>query len=184
MKKRPALETERLVLRPFTEKDAPTVQRLCSNRAIADTTLNIPHPYELEAAQEWIATHQDAYEQGTGVNFAIVRGDDHVLVGAIGLVFQPDHARAEMGYWIGKPYWNQGYGTEAAGAVLQYAFETRDLNRVYAHHLTRNPASGRIMQKIGMRHEGQLRQHVKKWDIFEDLEVYGILKSDYEVPGS
>lgn len=184
MQKQPTLETERLVLRPFNSEDAPAVHRLCSDRAIADTTLNIPHPYKLETAQEWIASHQEMYEENKGVNFAIARRKDGTLVGAIGLVFQPDHARAEMGYWIGKPYWNQGCGTEAAAAMLQYAFETRDLNRVYAHHLTRNPASGRIMQKIGMRHEGQLQQHVKKWDVFEDLEVYGILKSDHKVPDS
>ena len=94
------------------------------------------------------------------------------------MLSQP-HANAEMGYWIGKPYWNQGYGTEAAGGILQYAFEQLDLNRVYAAHFRRNPASGRIMQKIGMTYEGCLRQHIKKWDSFEDMEYYGILRSEY-----
>ena len=78
-----------------------------------------------------------------------------------------------MGYWIGKPYWNQGFGTEAALAILRYAFEQLGLNRVYAAHFRRNPASGRIMQKIGMTYEGRLRQHVKKWGDFEDMEYYG-----------
>jgi RimJ/RimL family protein N-acetyltransferase len=63
---------------------------------------------------------------------------------------------------------------------VQYGFETAGLNRIHASHLTRNPASGRVMQKIGMQHEGKLRQHVRKWEVFEDLEIYGLLKSDYE----
>ena len=94
-------------------------------------------------------------------------------------MLSPPHANAEMGYWIGKPYWNRGYGTEAAGGVLRYAFEQLGLNRVYAAHFRRNPASGRIMQKIGMTYEGCLRQHIKKWDTFEDMEYYGILRSEY-----
>jgi [ribosomal protein S5]-alanine N-acetyltransferase len=88
--------------------------------------------------------------------------------------------QAELGYWIGKPYWGHGYCTEAAQAVLRYAFSDLAPVRVHASHFTRNPASGRVMQKIGMRHEGCRRQHVKKWDKTEDLEVYGILKLEWE----
>ena len=87
--------------------------------------------------------------------------------------------RAELGYWIGKPYWGQGYCTEAARATLDFGFEQLGLNRIFAHHFARNPASGRVMQKIGMTREGRLRQHVKKWDAFEDLELYGILKDHW-----
>ncbi len=60
--------------------------------------------------------------------------------------------------------------------MLQYGFNTVKLNRIYSYHLSRNPASGRVMQKIGMTHEGTAPQHTKKWDKFEDLEQYGILK--------
>ena len=86
---------------------------------------------------------------------------------------------AELGYWIGKPYWNSGYATEASRAVLKYGFEVLGLNRIHASHFRRNPASGRIMEKIGMKYEGCLRQHFKKWGKFEDLETYGILRSEY-----
>jgi ribosomal-protein-alanine N-acetyltransferase len=55
-----------------------------------------------------------------------------------------------------------------------------ELNRIFAHHFTRNPASGRVMQKLGMKHEGCLRQHFEKWDAFEDMEIYGILKSEWQ----
>ena len=85
-----------------------------------------------------------------------------------------------MGYWIGKPYWNGGYCTEAAAAVLAYAFDALNLNRVYAHHFSSNPPSGRVMEKIGMKYEGECPQHFRKWDQFQDIRLYGILKSDYE----
>ena len=84
-----------------------------------------------------------------------------------------------MGYWLGREHWNNDYCTEASRAVLKYGFEVLRLNRIFATHLSRNPASGKVMQKIGMRHEGHMRQAAKTWGKFEDLEYYGILKSDY-----
>ena len=176
----PTLQTQRLVLRPMVLTDAPDIQRLAGDWDIASTTLRIPHPYEDGMAEEWINSRQAVFDAGEGVAFAIVRRSDTSYIGGIGLVLSQPHANAEMGYWIGKPYWNWGYGTEASGVVLQYAFEQLGLNRVYAAHFRRNPASGRIMQKIGMTYEGRLRQHIKKWDSFEDMEYYGILRSEYQ----
>jgi [ribosomal protein S5]-alanine N-acetyltransferase len=84
-----------------------------------------------------------------------------------------------LGYWIGKDFWNKGYGTEAACAVLKYGFKVMGLHRIHAHHFGSNPASGKIMQKLGMTYEGTKRQHIKKWDKFEDAVVYGILKNEF-----
>jgi RimJ/RimL family protein N-acetyltransferase len=174
----PALTTERLLLRPFTLADAPEVKRLAGDRKIAKTTLNIPHPYEDGMAEEWISSHPEQFKTGEGVVFAITLRSDGMLVGAVGLAINQRFDRAELGYWIGASYWNQGYCTEAAKAVLLYAFEELGVNRVQATHLTRNSASRRVMQKLGMQHEGRLRQYVKKWDIYEDLEMYSILKDE------
>ena len=175
------LTTDRLLLRPFTLSDAPTVQRLAGDRDIASTTLNIPYPYEDGMAEEWIKKHSEQFEQREEVTFAITLRQDKALIGAISLMaLDQQHARAEMGYWIGKPYWNNGYCTEAAEAVLRYGFTELGLNRIYAHHFGRNPASGRVMEKIGMVYEGCLRQHVQKWGVSEDLKIYAILKSEYE----
>ena len=179
-KRRPTLETERLVLRPFELGDAPRVKLLAGDREIAATTARIPHPYEAGMAEAWIGTHQEDFEKGTAVNFAITLKGTSELVGAIGLIVNRDHENAEMGYWIGKSYWNQGYCTEAARAVLQYAFGEQRLHRVFAHHFSHNIASGRVMQKLGMRHEGRRRQHVKKWGQFIDSEMYGILRNELE----
>lgn len=179
MKEQPTLETERLVLRPFSMADAAVVQRLAGDKEIASTTLNIPHPYEDGMAEAWIGAHQENFERGDSVTFALVRRTDKALVGVIGLNISQAHARAELGYWVGQPYWNKGYCTEAAQKVIHYGFETLGLVRIFARHLKRNPASGRVMQKVGMIYEGRLRKHVQKWEQFEDLDIYGILREDY-----
>ena len=179
MKPIPTLETDRLKLRAFSLADAADVQQLAGDRAIADTTLTIPHPYTDGDAENWIARHQPEFEQGKSVVFAVTRKADGRLVGAIGLSHMVAGHQAELGYWIGQPYWNQGICTEACREVLRYAFSELGLIRVHCYHLTRNPASGRVMQKLGMQREGSRRKHIKKWDQFEDLELYGVLKADW-----
>jgi len=180
MKEIPTLETERLMLRPFGNQDATEVQRLAGDRAIADTTLNVPHPYKDGMAEEWISKHRDAFAKDQGVTFAVTRKSDGSLVGAISLMGMVKDHQAELGYWVGKLYWNEGFCTEAGQALLRYAFTELGLLRVHARHISRNPASGRVMQKLAMRHEGTLRQHVRKWEKCEDLELYGILKEEWE----
>jgi ribosomal-protein-alanine N-acetyltransferase len=174
----PRITTARLLLRPFTMADATDVQRLAGDRDVASTMASIPLPYEDGIAEQWIATHHRRFEQGTSLDLAITMAPGGTLVGAIGLRFEPEHDRAELGYWIGKPYWGRGYATEAARALVQYGFDRLGLHRIYARHLTRNPASGNVLHKIGMTHEGHRRQHEKKWGIREDDELYGMLKDD------
>lgn len=172
----PNIETERLMLRPFNLNDAKEVQRLAGDVEIAKTTLNIPHPYEDGIAEEWISQHEGEYEKGASLTLAITHREEKYLIGAIGLMMNKNYDRAELGYWIGKPYWGKGYCTEAAKALCDYGFINSGLNKIYATHLKRNPASGRVMQKIGMKQEGILKEHVKKWGKYEDLVYYGILK--------
>ena len=101
------------------------------------------------------------------------------MLGSIGLTLTPAHAKADLGYWVGLPYWNQGYATEAAQAVVDYGFRTLGLNRVSAHHMAINPASGRVMEKIGMTREGYCAQALKKDGQFHDAVWYGVLRSDW-----
>jgi [ribosomal protein S5]-alanine N-acetyltransferase len=175
----PSLATERLFLRPFTLADAPAVQALAGAVEIASTTLHVPHPYEDGMAESWILTHAPGYEAGTQATFAITERAGGLLVGAIGLVIEAAHARAELGYWIGVPFWGRGIATEASRALLELGFDRMGLHRIQATYITRNPASGRVMQKLGMQPEGVLRQHVRKWDVFEDLAVCGILAAEW-----
>jgi ribosomal-protein-alanine N-acetyltransferase len=177
---RPTLESARLTLRPFTAADADAITAIVSDREIAANTLSIPHPYDRSMAEKWLATQEDAFARGEASTFALTTRDTGTLVGCVGLMIERAHRRAEMGYWMAREHWSRGYGTEGAAAVLRYAFETLGMHRVFAHHLSRNPASGRIMEKLGMRHEGTLRGHVLKWGVHEDLELYGILRDDYD----
>jgi RimJ/RimL family protein N-acetyltransferase len=176
----PLLETERLHLRPLERRDAADVQRYASDREVAANTLVIPHPYPDGAAEAFIQNTYEEARRGEAYIYAIVLKTDSALVGVIGLHPQKEHDRAEIGYWIGRPFWNQGYATEAARALVAFGFEELGLNRIYARYFLRNPASGRVQQKIGMRYEGTLRQEVKKWGIYEDLGVNAILRSEYE----
>ncbi len=155
------------------------MQLLAGERAIADTTINIPHPYEDGMAESWIADHGSQFAEGRNAVFAIVDRASTELIGAIGLEVDRRNRKAELGYWIAVPYWNNGYATEAASEVVRFGFEELDLNRIGARHFSRNPASGRVMRKVGMTREGMIRQGAQRWDVYEDLETYGLLRSEW-----
>lgn len=174
----PTLRTSRLLLRPLTLADCSEVQRLAGEREVASTTRLIPHPYPDGLAKSWISSLDAKYESGELVTFAICSLED-VLMGSIRLSLNVVDQHAEMGYWIGTAFWNNGYCTEAAAGVLEYGFETLGLSRIYANYMARNPASGRVLAKLGMSQEGVLRKHRFKWDQFEDLVVCGILREEY-----
>jgi len=175
----PTIDTRRLILRPFKKSDAGDVQVLAGDRLIADTTLRIPHPYTDIMAEKWISKHPTQFKAGEAVIFAIILRKTGALIGAIGLGLQTAYQRAELGFWTGRPFWNRGYCQEAGHDVLAYGFLELGLNRIQGKHFKRNPASGRVMQKLGMVYEGCARQQVKKWDQFEDVVWYGILKAEW-----
>ena len=177
--RQPVFETERLVLRPFALSDAPEVARLAGDRLIADTTASLPHPYEEKHAESWISTHTEGFRRGKLLNVAITDREDGVLYGTTGLVIRAEHRRAELGYWVGVPHWGNGYATEASRALIGWAFSEGNLNRVMARHMARNPASGRVMEKLGMRIEGTLRRHVSRGDDFDDIVICSILASEF-----
>jgi [ribosomal protein S5]-alanine N-acetyltransferase len=174
------LYSDNLILRPFELDDAERVRELAGDYDIAKTTLHIPYPYPEDAAEAFIKRTHETAKQGSIYAFAIVRKLDDELLGAISLGIVPEYKRAELAYWMGKPYWGQDYTTEAASKLLKFGFEELDLNRIFAFAFSTNPASSRVMQKIGMTYEGTLVQHVRKWDQYHDLVAYGILKQTYQ----
>lgn len=169
------LETERLVLRPWAEADVPELVPLIGAREVAATTLRIPHPYREEHAREFLAVVAKANEQRLSIR---LRGDGR-LCGGIGLHPNAAHQHAELGYWLGVPFWGNGYATEAARALLGYGFEQIKFHRIFASHFENNAASARVLQKLGMHHEGCLRQHILKWGKFIDLELYAVLRQEF-----
>jgi RimJ/RimL family protein N-acetyltransferase len=174
----PTLRTNRLVLRQFQLQDAYAVQQLAGAREIAERTLVIPHPYPDGMAEQWIESQQKEFAAGHAITFAIMLTAGG-LIGSIGMEIQAEHQHARLGYWLGVSYWNQGYCTEAVEAVLGYGFTTLELHRIYAPHFLSNPASGRVLQKVGMTFEGRMRDHYIRFGEFKDLELYGMLKADF-----
>jgi RimJ/RimL family protein N-acetyltransferase len=173
----PEFTTPRLVLRPYALTDAAVVQRLAGVPEVALTTKSIPHPYEDGMAEEWISTHQSSWEKRESLTLAITHEPDGV-VGTVSLHLNFVHQRGELGYWVGFPHWSRGYATEASAALLDYGFVELGLHRIQARHMTRNRASGRVMQKLGMTFEGVHRHHMFVRGQHEDIAMYAMLRSD------
>jgi 8-oxo-dGTP diphosphatase len=148
------LATAELDLRPLVVGDAAAIHALVGDWAVARWTSNIPHPYEPGMAEAWIAENQGECERGEAVVFAIERRADRALVGAIGLMFDAEAPRAEVGYWIGRPFWNCGYATEALKGLLRLAFGRLQLDAVVARAMLENQASMRVQEKAGFAYVG------------------------------
>lgn len=173
------LSTERLILRMLETTDAKRIEELAGDYDVAKTTLNIPHPYPKGSAVFFIHSVKESESKGKLVTYAITKKDTNELIGLMAISINSTFNRGELAYWVGKPYWGQGYGTEAAKALLQYGFEVLQVNRIYAQSFTTNPGSWRIMEKIGLKYEGTLRQHVLRFGDYHDLAQYGILKEEF-----
>lgn len=178
------LHTARLLLRPLRRDDIPALLPLIGAREVAATTLRIPHPYTPADADRFLEYTDQVWEKGEGARFGVFLRDGERLLGGIGLQANREHRHAELGYWIGVPFWGQGYCTEAVRELLKYGFEVLELQRIFATHFVNNPASGRILQKLGMQHEGTLRRHILKWGEYLDVELYALLASDYALGAS
>lgn len=168
-----------MLLRPFEQADARDVQLLAGEYQVAATTLSLPHPYPDGAAETWIAFREDAARHGHGYTFAIIVRETNRLAGCVSLNLTSEHQRAEIGYWLGSRFWGNGYATEAAKLVLRFGFEELGLNRIWGAAMTKNPASSAVLRKIGMQFEGCFKEHIRKWNVFEDVDYYGMTKSNF-----
>jgi len=174
----PQLHTERLQLRLPDYRDAANIQRLAGAVEIYRTTERMPHPYPEGAAERWIASLALDYLEDRGLVFGICLPEDG-LVGTVGLRIHRPYRVGTLGYWIGVPYWGKGYVTEAARAMMDFGFGELDLVRIEARHFASNPASGRVMEKLGMHREGVLVSAVEKDGVRQDLVVHGKVRDDH-----
>lgn len=175
----PRFETARLRLRPFLSDDAERLSNLAGARQVADTMISLPHPLSVARARSSIAAQAADFQAERSVHFAIEERDVPGLVGAVELRdIDREHSQAELSFWIAVPQWGHGYAAEAAHAAVHYGLVELELNRIYAHHMVRNPASGEVLRKIGMKLEGVLRERVCKWGVYEDVAIHAILRSD------
>lgn len=175
----PVLESERLILRGLGRSDASALYRLINDPYIAANTLGIPYPFPYDEALPYIERNLERQATGDYYAFAIRLKPEKVFIGYIRLTIHADHHRAELAYWLGRPYWNCGYATEAALRVICFGFERLALNRIYALCFRDNPGSWRVMEKSGMTFEGLWRRDVFKDDTYRDVVFYGVLRSDY-----
>ncbi len=173
------LTTARLLLRQPTLSHVADMQRLANHPAIGGNTLNIPYPYPDGAAEAFVNKVSDQWGEGGNYSFAVTRREDGMFIGMAG-IHPTGHDRAELGYWLGEPFWGQGYATEAARRVIQFGFEEMRLNRIYANYFTHNPASRRVMEKVGMTFEGVLREYYIKNGAYVDVGVCSILHREYD----
>ena len=167
------------------------MQKYAGDENVAKFTLSIPHPYEDGMAEEWIRSldrvidipsNPGGIRRHQEIVFAVVSPNAGHVIGSVGLnVDEGKHETAEIGFWIGKPLWGQSYCTEAANAIINVGFETLGLNCTYTNHFVENKASGRVMKKLGMNHEGTLKQRKWKNGEIKDLEVYPILKREFKI---
>jgi len=171
----PSINTDNLVLRPFEHADASQVQELAGHFKIAEMTENIPHPYADGMAESWIGTLHSRWEKRQSATFAICSGSNAEILGCCSLQVSMKNRRASLGYWIGIEHWNQGHCTEAASALIKFGFRQIGLHRIEATHLSKNPASGAVMRKLGMTHEATMVDYVFKNGRYENMELYSIL---------
>jgi len=175
------ISTERLLLNSFSIEEAELVTKLAGDIRVVEMTATIPYPYEIPMAVNWIQGHQNEAIEKNNYVFAIRLKDTNTLIGCISLGINLKHNRGAVGYWIGHDYWGKGYCTEALKAILRFGFENKKLNRIFAEHKTFNVASGKVMEKAGMKHEGIMRDHYKQGDgKYLDMSVKSILRSEYK----
>ncbi len=137
------MRTKRLILRDLNHADARRIAVLAGDIDVARMTARLPHPYTEFDAEEWIrGIESNEYVQGIE--------HDGYLIGLIGYTINTDRS-AELGYWIGKPWWGHGYATEAAEAVIRHAFRVARVQRMTCCHFIDNPASARVIEKLGFR---------------------------------
>jgi [ribosomal protein S5]-alanine N-acetyltransferase len=171
----PTIATERLLLRPFQISDAKEVQALANDFRVAESTANVPHPYTEINAETWIGTHKKDFESRSSVVFAISLISGGHIAGTVSLnQISAYHGRANLGYWIGFPFWSKGICTEAAKALIQYGSEEFGITRFDCSCLARNIGSARVMAKAGFKFEGRLVQYINHRGTFEDILMHGL----------
>lgn len=149
------LETRRLWLRWPRLADAQAIVRLAGEKAVADMTARIPHPYPPEQAERFVFEARRSNADGAGLQLAITpKGKPNSLIGMVGIGPDPETGKPNLGYWLGMPSWGQGYATEAARALIDAFFSYGEGDEITACARVINPASRRVLEKCGFAYQG------------------------------
>ena len=177
----PILFTERLMLSQPTVSDTEDlVFQMNSTSEISENTLTLPYPYQKQHADFWFQMAEYSFKKKEAFIFAIREKENQKLIGGIGLHLDVTNNKAEVGYWLGKSFWNKGYVTEALQRILKFGFEELQLNKIYASHFLHNPSSGRVLEKNGFIFEALLKEEIFKNGTYLDLRRFSIFKETFQ----
>jgi RimJ/RimL family protein N-acetyltransferase len=172
------LVNEQVHLSEFRPSDKAALIEHLNDKDIYDRMLRIPFPYTEKAADEWLAlVAKITQQQGRPVHF-VIRSTDDALIGCCGfddLKIGESH-RAEVGYWLAKPFWGRGIMSAVVQRLCQHAFAAFELVKITAHVFAHNPASARVLEKCGFQEEGFLRKHYRKDGQFIDARLFALLR--------
>lgn len=175
----PVLDTPRLELRPVTMRDALDIYAYSRDPEVARYVLWEAHK-SISDSKGYIRFLLKQYREGQPSSWGIVLKATGHVIGTIGyMTFSEENSTVEIGYSLARSHWNQGLMTEAVHAVLALSFDKMHIHRVEAQHDAANPASGRVMAKCGMHHEGRLRGRVYNKGRFVDVDLYAMLREDW-----
>jgi [ribosomal protein S5]-alanine N-acetyltransferase len=180
----PTLATPRLVLRPLVPGDTSQVAALAGDPRVAFRLDRVPSPFPHALAARWIARRNLRWHERKGVTLAVMRtpptAGEPELLGTVSLRVSRVHRHAELGYWLGAAAWGGGIATEAAGALVAWGFTALRLHRVHVRVLADNPASRRVVEKLGFVVEGVRREHYRRGDEFLDVIELGLARDAWE----
>ncbi|MFD2044950.1 GNAT family N-acetyltransferase [Ornithinibacillus salinisoli] len=177
----PKIETDRLILRKLELKDAQNIfDNWLSDKRVADNRISPAHK-KVSETMERVAKIVSEYDSKECCYWGIVQKGNRELIGEIDLYnFDIATNNCEVSYSLGYNWWNHGYGTEALRVVVEFAFKHMNIHKISAAHNVDNPASGKIMRKVGMQQEGVIRHMIRNAkNQYKDCVVCGILQEDY-----
>ena len=175
----PKLETERLIVRKYTIEDVNDYFKFASDTDVTKFLRWEPHPNK-EYTLEYIKGVLEEYSKGKDSPWGLEHKTAKKLIGIVHIMqLDTHHKKAQIGFVLAKDYWNNGYMTEALNKVLEYCFTVLSLNRIEALIITDNCAAVRVMEKVGMQHEGLLRKYLYQKEDFRDFHLFSMIKEDY-----
>jgi len=167
------IKSKKFTLRPFRKGDELSLAKNINNKNIYKNTANIPYPYTLKDAKDWVSRNLKNEKEKTpnSIHLALIVGGE--VAGSVSLMNIKLKHKAEIGYWLAEQYWGKGIMSQAVKLVTDFGFKKLKLKRIYAHTFSFNKGSSRVLEKSGFKPEGILRKHHMKDGKLMDLCVFG-----------
>ena len=171
---------DKINLRTLKSSDAQSIFENAKDKEISQYT-NVPHPYTLKDAKEFIKKTQKDNRLKKAYYFGIEDKKIKQIIGMIDFVkYDKINKNAEVGYWLGKKYWSKGYMKEALGLLIDFGFKKLKLHRIYATVIEPNIKSKQRLKKAGFKYEGKQREHIYRENKFMNYLIFGLLKDEYK----